>query len=217
MHCLEYMATLMPYPNQDQHSNRTQIIADHWKHICDPFERQSRLQTYVIQVIFKPFFGGFLASPVSMLLVSAQKYPAVQKFYAERVKPDVPILSAAEQFGADPEVEAALDGLSEALSDGNFDSAKALSPLISAGLEADPMVAVSLLSAVGMDAAAPDDLHAYALIVSKVIHDLTTPSSVDIGQASSNLYRLSCLQGSTTNDVLQIFQLFVPSLMCILL
>ena len=191
--------------------------------ICDPFENLNAnsccKHLYVIQVIFKPFFGGFLASPVSMLLVSAQKYPAVQKFYAEKVKPDVPILSAAEQFGADPEVEASLDGLSEALSDGDFDSARALSPLISAGREADPAVAVSLLSAVGMDAAAPDDLHAYALIVSKIIHDLTMPSSsVDIGQASSSLYRLSCLQGSTTYDVCRTyFNLIVPSLMCILL
>ena len=155
-----------------------------------------------------------------MLLVSAQKYPAVQKFYAEKVKPDVPILSAAEQFGADPEVEASLGGLGEALSDGNFDSAKALSPLISAGLEADPAVAVSLLSAVGMDAAAaPDDLHAYALIVSKVIHDLTMPSSVDIGQASSSLYRLSCLQGSITYDVcrtyFKLFQHFLFPVSCV--
>ena len=123
----------------------------------------------------------------------------VQTFYADKVKPDVPILSAAEQFGADTEVEAALNDLSEALSDGHFDSA---SRLISVGLEADPAVAVSLLSAVGMDApVAPDDLHAYALIVSKVIHDLTTQSSVNIGKASSSLYRLSCLQESITYDV----------------
>ena len=109
-------------------------------------------------------------------------------------------MSSAEQFEADPELEAALYDLCEALSDN--DSSE-LSTLVSAGLEADPAVAVSLLSAVGGQDAArmrqfaiPDDLHAYALIVSKIIQDLTstTPSANNIGEASGNLHRLSCLQ-----------------------
>ena len=110
-------------------------------------------------------------------------------------------MSSAEQFEADPELEAALYDLCEALSDN--DSSE-LSTLVSAGLEADPAVAVSLLSAVGGQDAArmrqfaiPDDLHAYALIVSKIIQDLTstTPSAKNTGEASgNNIHRLSCLQ-----------------------
>ena len=133
------------------------------------------------------------------MVISANKYPAVRNFYATKVRPDIPILSSAEQFETDEEVRAALIDLSEALSDGNSVSAQELSPLVSAGLGADPAVAVSLLSAMGQDAArmgqfaAPDDLHTYAIIVSKIIQDLTTPSA-DIGKASRNIHQLSCLQ-----------------------
>ena len=108
-------------------------------------------------------------------------------------------MSSAEQLEADQELEAALYDLCEALSDGSSISAQELSALVSAGLGADPAVAVSLLSAVGQDAArmgqfaAPDDLHTYALIISKIIRDLTTPS-VNIGKASGNIHQLSCLQ-----------------------
>ena len=126
--------------------------------------------------------GQLLVILTSSPPILANKFPAVRKFYADKIKPDVTILSSAEQFEADSEVEAALFDLCEAIADGSSVSAQELSTLVSAGLEADPAVAVSLLSAVvGQDAArmgqlaAPDDLHTYAIIVSKIVQDLTTP------------------------------------------
>ena len=119
-------------------------------------------------------------------------------------------MSSAEQFEADSEVEAALFDLCEAVADGSSVSAQELSTLVSAGLEADPAVAVSLLSAVvGQDAArmgqlaAPDDLHTYAIIVSNIVQDLGL-NSIEFQQDVQQGFQQSTGHSVKLNTLLKI-------------